>query len=66
MIIMAVLAVIMFLNILSFTVEGVVTGLIYGIMYAYEFIVLYSLRTMFREESERGFNTQYRQPGSKV
>lgn len=66
MIVMAVIAVISFLGILSFTVSGVITALIWGAIYGYCFIVLFSLYEMLREEHERGLNTQYQAPETKA
>lgn len=70
MILLAVLAVLLSLNVFSFTVYGFVIGLIYGIIYAYLFVVVYSLYATFKEEHERGpesgAKSQYHPNGVKV
>lgn len=63
MILLAILSILSFLNILSFTAHGVVSGLIYGVFYGYLFVVIHSLFTVFEEEFERGYTGQ---PGAKV
>lgn len=52
MILMAIIAVLCFLSILSFDPKGIITGWLYGVAYGYAFVVLYSIMTMYREESE--------------
>jgi len=52
MILMAIIAVLAFLSILSMSLEKTVIGWIYGAPYAYSFVILHSLYTTFREEKE--------------
>lgn len=59
-ILLAVATICAFLNILSFTSTGIVSGLFNGLIYGYFFVCIYSLFYNFRDEFERGFNTQYR------
>lgn len=66
MILMAIATVCSFLNVLSFTAQGVISGLLYGVIDGYLFVVLYSLYAMFKTEYERGFSAQYQAPGAKV
>lgn len=63
MIVMAISTVLCLLHILSFTVEGIITAIVYGAIYGYLFVVLYSLFSLFREEKQRGFAAQYHAPG---
>jgi len=66
MIYMAVITVLALLNFLSFTLKGAISAIVYGVIFGYLFVVLYSLYELFREERERGFNAQYRVTGAKV
>ena len=66
MILLAITAILCFLGILSFTASAIITGLFYGAIYGYLFVVIYSLHETFIEERESGVATQYHQPGSKV
>jgi hypothetical protein len=62
MIVTAVCSIIQFLNIFSFTAEGVFGGIMFGCIYGYCFVVLYSLFYKFRAEKEApvsGYVVQY-------
>lgn len=52
MIVMAILSVLAFLNVFTFDIKGILTGIIYGVAYGYCFVVLHSLFTTFRDEKE--------------
>jgi hypothetical protein len=66
MVLFAILAVVCALNVLAFTPESIMSGLVLGLMYGYFFVVTYSLYDMFESEYlQRGFTAQYHQPGPK-
>jgi hypothetical protein len=65
MILFAISAVLGALNVLSFTPEGIMKGVVSGLMNGYFFVVTYSLYDLFKGEYERGITTQYKQLGSK-
>lgn len=55
---MAVFILVHLLEILTFTVFGVIFGLVEGLIYGYLFVVMHSLYAKFKEESKRGPDEQ--------
>lgn len=60
MILLGGLTILFTLQILSFTIQGLVFALVYGLVYGYFCIVIYSLNDILRQENERGQKIQYR------
>lgn len=58
---MAIGAVINFLNILSFSFDGLSKGLIGVLVYGYSFVIFHSLRENFREDTAQGVSIQIKQ-----
>lgn len=63
MILTAIAAVFSLLQILSFTAKGFSSGLTGVLFNGYQFVVLYSLYDMFRQEQARGGKATYVAPG---
>lgn len=66
MILMGIMTVLSLLHLFAYTVEGLISAIIYGGIYGYELTVLRSLFFLFKEESERGFTVQYHAAVSAV
>lgn len=66
MVLLGVMTVLSFFQVLSFSLQGILSGCAYGLFYGYLFVVVYSLYDVLREEYERGFTVQYHAPGAKI
>lgn len=66
MIVCAILSFVFFANVFSLTLEGIIGGIVLGLLNGYFFVVLYSLFENFRLEHERGFNVHYQPRDGKV
>lgn len=49
-------------NVFFFTAAGVYRAILFGLIYLYNFAVIYSLFDLFRNEKKRGRNDEYNQP----
>lgn len=58
-VLLGVVTVLSVLQILSFTLQGFIGALVYGLIYGYVFVTIYSLYDMLREERENGGNGHY-------
>lgn len=67
LIFLAISAVLCFLNIAQIVSQPIlaIIGLVYGLIYAYLFIVMYSLYCTFKEEQEQG-TKRYHSSDAKV